>query len=191
MAKRRGKRKELSPRVPKPTKLATSIDGHVIAIVSILCALFFAGAAIIVVWSFFDLKTRYLRPSWLTYSSWAVWILIMILIGKLMDRAGAVAKTPLTAMAAKTIRQNMILVLTLEPFFVLVTAMPALKAHGQVTRFSDWLLSWLSVERRASDNLSLAVAFTAGALVSGIIGNGGYDLLRFVIKKLMAKKIVH
>jgi hypothetical protein len=66
---------------------------------------------------------------------------------------------------------------------IVVAAMPVLYVQGVITKFTGWLNYLLPSKQQISENLSLFIAFTGGALVSGIIGNFAYDVLKYVVKK--------
>lgn len=81
-------------------------------------------------------------------------------------------------------RRRAVGLLTLSFFMIVVMAMPILYLHGYITQFSRWLQTWLPGKQIISGKVSLVIAFVAGAIVSGILGNLAYDVLKFVFRKL-------
>lgn len=87
----------------------------------------------------------------------------------------------------KKFRRRTIWLLTLGFFNIVISAMPLLYLHGYVTQFTNWLQPLLPGKQKIGENLSLFIAFCAGAIFSGILGNLAYDLLKRAFKKMREK----
>jgi hypothetical protein len=77
-------------------------------------------------------------------------------------------------------RRYVVTLLGLSFFSNVVVLMPILYVRGYVT----WLASLLPGKEQLGSNASLALAFVAGAIVSGVLGNLSYDLLKLAYKKI-------
>lgn len=68
-------------------------------------------------------------------------------------------------------------------FINILGLIPILYVNGYISR----LATLLPGKERLGDKLSLGVAFGFGAVVSGVLGNLAYDVLKFVVRKMMER----
>lgn len=69
---------------------------------------------------------------------------------------------------------------TITTFLNIVVVIPALYINGYLTRLIA-LVPWVET---LNGKLSLSLAFVAGAVVSGVLGNFAYDVLKFIFKRM-------
>lgn len=74
--------------------------------------------------------------------------------------------------------------LTIAIMMCVFGVIPALFMHGHFKRFSNWISAYLPYPH-VGEGVSLVGAFIAGAVISGILGNLSYDILKFVVKKII------
>jgi uncharacterized membrane protein len=74
-----------------------------------------------------------------------------------------------------------VLNIALSIFIIILALIPILYAEGYISRLSNLLPG----KEQLGDKLSLAIAFGLGAIISGVLGNAAYDLLKFVVRKIM------
>ena len=66
--------------------------------------------------------------------------------------------------------------------------MPTLYMVG-ITKWVGAVIQNAVPSRQAvGEKTSLAIAFAAGAMISGVLGNLTYDLLKLAVKKLLARR---
>jgi uncharacterized membrane protein len=75
-------------------------------------------------------------------------------------------------------------ILTLSTFINILWLIPILYVEGYISYLSNLLPG----KEQFEDSLSLATAFGLGAIISGVIGNAAYDLLKFIIRKMIERK---
>ena len=73
--------------------------------------------------------------------------------------------------------------LALSFFQIAVTAFPILYLHGYVGQFTTWLQSW-SPGKQLGEKFSISTGFVVAAIVSGILGNFAYDILKHIFKNI-------
>jgi hypothetical protein len=84
-------------------------------------------------------------------------------------------------------RRAAVSLLALSIFMFLVLAIPILYVHGYVSQFSNWIQQWLPARQKIGEKSSLAIAFVLGAIVSGVLGNLAYDILKWAVKNKLKK----
>jgi len=99
-----------------------------------------------------------------------------------LDRkAKAFGYTPYWNQAAHLeFRKYMVWLLTLSFFANALAILPILYVKGYITR----LAALLPGKEQVGPKVSLSLAFGAGAIVSGVLGNLSYDLLKFFYRKV-------
>ena len=186
-SKRRRRKGAKRPHLPKAKTAPHPNDLRVVSIVTKLNLLFSFVGSLILLARLLDLPTLSTAPIWLFRICLVIFLIIMLIIWKLGNRAVRLFSLDIDFNSVKQIRRLTIWQLSLQPFLLIVIAMPALYAHGYVTRFSNSLFAWLPAQQKVGRNLSLVTAFGAGAIVSGIIGNLAYDLLKLAVKSMAGK----
>jgi uncharacterized membrane protein len=74
--------------------------------------------------------------------------------------------------------------ITVSIFVNILGLIPLLYGKGYIARLANFLPG----REQLGNKLSLAVAFVLGAIISGVLGNAAYDLLKFVIRKMIEGK---
>jgi hypothetical protein len=183
---RRRKRKVKLTQQAQPKPLA-NVDAAILSVAWLLTMLIMTFTVIGALWVVVDSKARRLPFSYVSWAFSFLWCLFLWLNGKYLEQYIKLFKKPLDYESGKKLRPVIMRILSLQPFLLLLIWMPVLRAYGYTTRFSDWLFAWVPTSK-ISENLSVAIAFIAGAIVSGIVGNFSYDLIKFAVKKVYGQK---
>lgn len=139
LKKRKKKRINLHPPVPKPKPPVKTADAVVLSIVN-LVGFFIATVGVVLSgWAGYDTVTHKYRPSFLLAIATLSWCGLIWVTAKLGKRAMKILKQPLWEKSAKELKRIQILMLSLQPFILFTTAMPLLYSYGYVARFSNWL----------------------------------------------------
>lgn len=88
----------------------------------------------------------------------------------------------------KEARSIVVRQLSVAIFILIDIAMPSLYMYGYIDSLTSRLQSLSPLKHKISENFSIGFAFVLGAIVSGILGNFSYDVLKFVVSKVVTKK---
>ncbi len=148
-----------------------------------LLALFFA------VISFIKLYViEHIYGGWLysCYPALAVLSVIVISLQKRVAPNNSVMKQVL--IDPTEFRRRSTTFLALLIFINIVAAFPLLYTYGYVPRAANWIQSVMPGKITISNNIYIGASFAIAAVVSGILGNLAYDILKhFVMKRLQRK----
>ena len=193
MLKPRRKRKSLRMKPPQQ-QVATAADDLAAekAIALRLVKIFrFMNilALVFAVVSFFNLHAIEKAMGWLFYIDY--WILIILsATGVLLQKKVAPRSDVMTQILIDptVFRRMSTTFLALLVFQNVVAAMPLLYIYGYVTLAADWIQSVIPGKITISSNISIGASFVIAAVVSGVLGNLAYDILKhFVMKRLQRK----
>jgi hypothetical protein len=67
-----------------------------------------------------------------------------------------------------------------------VVLVPSLYLWG-VSYFGHWIQTVIPARQKVSDNIFLGLIFAVGAILSGILGNPAYDVLKFLVRKSLRR----
>lgn len=181
MPNRKRRRKPVTPPTPKPPPLPTLQQAKLTAAITKLNRLLTLLPAIPLMYIFYDFPNMVRNAGRLLI---VCLLLNLFIVG---------IKLPLNLQARKLgiekyldqgvhleFRRYVVTLLGLSFFSNVVVLMPILYVRGYITR----LASLLPGKEQLGSNASLALAFIAGAIVSGILGNLSYDLLKLAYKKI-------
>jgi hypothetical protein len=84
----------------------------------------------------------------------------------------------------KKFRRYSVFLLALAIFINVMVWVPILYANGYINRLSNLLPS----KQALGDKASLAIAFGLGAIISGVLGNFAYDILKYIFRKMAQGK---
>ena len=88
----------------------------------------------------------------------------------------------------RVIRGATVRALTVVTFMPLFALVPILVRYGYIAAVSDWISSLLPTKEVLGQKTSVGLTFVILALISGAIGNFGTDLIRFLVRKIVAQK---
>ena len=108
--------------------------------------------------------------------------LVVMTVKLWLDRkASSFGYTPYSNQSAhREFRKYMVWLLTLSFFANAVVLVPILYVKGYVTQ----LAALLPGKEQLGPKVSLSLAFAAGAIASGVLGNLSYDLLKYFYRKV-------
>ncbi len=78
--------------------------------------------------------------------------------------------------------------LRLSMLLLVVVLVPSLYLWGVVSYFGHWIQTVIPARQKVSDNISLGLIFAGGAMLSGILGNLAYDVLKFIVRKSLRRR---
>lgn len=192
-SKRRRKRSKLQAperptRRPSPKVVSAIAAEQVIArrLIKILFIL-----AMIMAYPFAYLYSSYDLSAVMKTSAFYLFLLCMGLLPALasvqmwlghQDKKRISAPHPSQADLAKY-RRNGRWILSLSLFMNIVALIPPLHAKGYISKLGQWVPG----KEGLGNKVSLAVAFGAGAIVSGVLGNLAYDIVKVIVRRSLGK----
>jgi hypothetical protein len=84
----------------------------------------------------------------------------------------------------KAYKRRAVFLLALAIFGNLAVWVPIIYAYGAF----DWLIERLPARQTLGTNFYIGVAFVAGAVTSGVLGNLAYDILKYYARKVREKQ---
>jgi hypothetical protein len=188
MARQKAKRKASRPRhtrtIPIQLTKRSNKDAIVAKRIARVDVVISLSAFIPVIVSLFDLPNIVNKSRWLILFS----ITVCILGGLIARRVLGVEHTLLQPNPYSSnpieARKRGVWFLSLSVFVNIAAWMPILYAWGYIDR----LASHLPGKEQLGNKLSLGVAFGLGAILSGVLGNAAYDLLKYIFRKMLEGK---
>ena len=180
--KRKG-RKQNSP----PKFSMSPADALTISLVWVLNMVFASLGVIVIGLTFLGTPPRSIREATIVTIAISLLTLILWINGKYIRQCEVILREPKTAQSITRLKTLLTRILSLQPFQLISASMPALTAFGYTTRFSNWLLGWISTSQ-IGDKYSVGLTWLVGVIVSGVIGNASYDLIKFCVRKAYGRK---
>ena len=73
--------------------------------------------------------------------------------------------------------------LRLSMLMLVVVLVPSLYLWGAISYFGLWIQKVIPTRQKVSENTFLVLIFVGGSIMSGLLGNAAYDLLKFIVRK--------
>jgi hypothetical protein len=174
---RRTIKPNLSPKISSAIETELIIAGRLLKILGIYAAIMFF--VIPLVYSFVDLEVLLRTPMF--YVCMGLLVVLAGVQGLIVrhDRKRISAPRPSQADLAKY-RRNGRWLFSLTFLMDMVLFLPFLYTKGYLHK----LYEWLPGKQIFGEKLSFGLAFVVASIISGILGNAAYDILRFILKKL-------
>jgi hypothetical protein len=82
------------------------------------------------------------------------------------------------------VRRYLVTLLTVSFFSNVAMLIPVLHMRGYIAAF----VAMLPTKEQLGSKTFLGLSFVAGAVISGILGNLAYDLMRFAVRKILERR---
>jgi hypothetical protein len=115
---------------------------------------------------------------------WMSIVFVLALVGIFIQIRGLFSPSMPFLTDPKKFRRYGIFLLALAIFINVLAWVPILYANGYIAR----LLNLLPGKEELGDKVSLVIAFGLGAIISGVLGNFAYDILKHLFKKMVRGK---
>lgn len=171
---------------PKPYSPPSKEDLRFLKVVSRLVAVTVIFSIAVLVGRIIYLPSHPLRdmPKWLiasfvTLQLAVTWELVQSTRGILAARMIANPSPELVQSTRKLTVKS----LRLSMLLLVVVLVPSLYLWGAIGYFGLWIQTVIPTRQKISENLFLVLIFVGGSIMSGLLGNAAYDLLKFIVRK--------
>jgi hypothetical protein len=185
MPKRKRRRKPATPPIPKAPPQPTLKQHNLTWAITKLNRIVTLLAGIPLLYIFYDFPNMLRNALWLLIICMVLFNIILSLKMRLHFKTRRLGiERYFDQSVHLEFRKHVVSLLGLSFFSNVVALMPILYVRGYISR----LTALLPGKEFLSNNVSLTLAFIAGAIVSGILGNLAYDILKYAVRKTIERK---